>query len=70
MAGSRVTKLAELLTKYSLRVRKGDYALLRGSAVAEPIIRECYRHAVRAGANGETTHRHRRLAGDSLCWLI
>ncbi|MBS3820139.1 MAG: aminopeptidase [Planctomycetes bacterium] len=54
MPDPRVTKLAELLTRYSLRIRKGDYVLIRGSSVAAPLIQECYRHAVRAGANIET----------------
>ncbi len=54
MPDPRITKLAELLTKYSLRVKKGDYCLIRSSAIAEPIIQECYRHAIRAGAFVET----------------
>jgi aminopeptidase len=55
MPDPRITKLAELLTKYSLRVKKGDYCLIRSSAIAEPIIQECYRQAIRAGAFVETS---------------
>lgn len=54
MPDPRITKLAELLTKYSLRVKKGDYALITGPAIAEPILQECYRQALRAGALVET----------------
>ena len=54
MKDLRVEKLARVMIKYSLKVRKGQYLMLTGPAVAQPLIVECYREALRAGANVET----------------
>ncbi|HHH75444.1 MAG TPA: aminopeptidase [Phycisphaerae bacterium] len=55
MPDPRLEKLADVLTKYSVRLKKGQTVLIGGSAVAEPLIVECYRAAVRIGANVQTS---------------
>jgi aminopeptidase len=54
MYDARVAKLADLLIRYSLKVRKGQYVRIGGSALAAPLITECYRAAVKRGAHVET----------------
>ena len=51
MNDPRVVKLAKLLTSYSLKLRPGDSVAINGDAIAAPLIRECYRAALRCGAN-------------------
>lgn len=51
MPDSRVEKLAKVLTNYSLSLKKGDLLQIQGNPVAEPLIREAYREAVKLGAN-------------------
>ncbi|MEO0073515.1 MAG: aminopeptidase [candidate division WOR-3 bacterium] len=43
--------LAELLVKYSLRLKKGEWVHITGPAVAEELIRCCQAEALQAGAN-------------------
>ena len=50
MKDSRLEKLARVLTQYSLRLKPGDILAINGAAVAAPLIRECYRAALRCGA--------------------
>lgn len=47
----RAKKLAEVLLKYSLNLKKGDKVLLSGSEAVIPFIREAYRTAIEIGAN-------------------
>ena len=54
MKDPRVEKLARVMIEYSLRIRKGQYMVLVGPPVAGPLLLECYRHALRAGANVDT----------------
>ncbi len=54
MADSRIRKLAQLLVEYSLGIKRGQVLLIRGSALAAPLIREAYRAALRRGALIET----------------
>ena len=54
MVDPRVSKLARLLVEYSIALKKGQTVLINGNAVAAPLIRECYRQALRAGAFPET----------------
>ena len=54
MKDPRVEKLARVMINYSLRVRRRQYLMLTAPPAAEPLILECYRHALRAGANVET----------------
>ena len=55
MKDPRVEKLARVMIKYSLKIRKGQYMVLVGPPVAQPLIAECYREALRAGASCATT---------------
>lgn len=49
MHDARLDRLAEVLVRYSVNVRKGDVILLRGATVAEPLVVACFREIVRAG---------------------
>jgi aminopeptidase len=49
MADPRVEKLAKLVVKYSVAVKKGDEVMIAGAAEAAPFIRELYREVVKAG---------------------
>ena len=46
-------KYAELLVHYCLEIREGDKFYLKSTTLAEPLVREVYRAAIRAGANVE-----------------
>ncbi|OHB60174.1 MAG: peptidase M29 [Planctomycetes bacterium GWF2_42_9] len=48
------SKYARLLVNYSLKLQKGQRLLIVSSYQAEPLIREVYREAVRAGAFVDT----------------
>lgn len=54
MPDPRHQKLAHVLAHYSLALKPGDKLLLGGPISAEPLIREIYREAVRAGAHVTT----------------
>lgn len=43
-------KYAHLLVNYCLEIKEGDRLLIRTTTAAEPLVREVYRHATRAGA--------------------
>ena len=45
----RITKMAELLVRYSLGVREGDLCWLRATPAAGPLVQECYRQVLLAG---------------------
>lgn len=47
-------KYAELLVRYSLYLKKGEKLLISSTYLAEPLVREVYREALRAGAHPET----------------
>ena len=47
-------KYAELLVHYSLYLKKGERLLISSTYLAEPLVREVYREALRAGAHPET----------------
>ncbi len=47
----RITKMAELLVRYSLGVREGDLCWLRATPAAGPLVQECYRQILLAGGN-------------------
>lgn len=51
MPDLRIEKLAKLIVNYSLDIKKGDYLLIQGYALAQPLIKEVYREAIRKGAN-------------------
>lgn len=44
-------KLAKILVNYSLKLKPGDLFAIESPLVAEPLVREVYREAVRAGAH-------------------
>lgn len=54
MRDPRVAKLANVMINYSLKVKKGQYMMLTGAPVSQPLLVECYRAAMKAGANVET----------------
>jgi aminopeptidase len=47
-------KYAKLLVHYSLGLKKGDKLLISSTYLAEPLIKEVYREALRQGAHPET----------------
>jgi aminopeptidase len=47
-------KYAELLVRYSLALNKGERLLISSTYLSEPLVREVYREALRAGAHPET----------------
>jgi aminopeptidase len=49
MHDPRIEKLARLLTGYSLNLKAGDILAINASPVAAPLIRACYRAALRRG---------------------
>ncbi|MGD0016374.1 MAG: aminopeptidase [Verrucomicrobiia bacterium] len=50
MKNPRLENLARVLTRYSLKLKPGDILAINGEAMAAPLIRECYRAALRCGA--------------------
>ncbi len=56
----RVTKLAKLLTHYSIGLREGDLFVIRATPAAAPLIEACYREALGLGAH---PHVDLRLPG-------
>jgi aminopeptidase len=54
MAEPRIEKLARLLVEYSIGLKKGQKLMIRGHYLAAPLIRECYRAAIKAGAHVES----------------
>jgi aminopeptidase len=54
MTDPRVAKLADLLVNYSLELKPGEIVRLDGGTVAEPLVRELYREALRAGGYPRT----------------
>jgi len=57
MTDPRLRKLAHVLVHYSLALKPGDKLLISAPAFAEPMIREIYREAIRAGAHVGTKIR-------------
>src|SRR5258706_122876 len=51
MPDPRVSKLAQVLIHYSLKIKPGDKLQIRGATITTPLIRETYKEAVRAGAH-------------------
>jgi aminopeptidase len=47
----RLTRHAEVVTRYSLGLKKGDRVLIQGDVTAMPLVAECYRQAVAQGAH-------------------
>lgn len=51
MRDERVAKLADLLVNYSVAVKPGDKVAIRGSILAEPLMREVYKKVLQAGGH-------------------
>jgi aminopeptidase len=51
MTDSRIEKLAEILVDYSVSVKPGDWVLVRGNMIAEPLIREVFTKVLQAGGH-------------------
>lgn len=47
----RVQKMADCLVNYSIRVRPGDWVVVRSSTEGEPLVQACMEAILRAGAN-------------------
>ena len=43
-------KYAHLLVNYCVEIQKGDRLYIRSTTLAEPLVREVYREALKAGA--------------------
>ena len=50
---SILSKYAHLLVHYCLQIKKGDKLFLKSTTLAEDLVREVYREAIRAGATVE-----------------
>ncbi len=50
MKDPRIEKLADLLVNYSVAIQPEEKVLIRGSAVAEPLLVEIYKKVLQAGA--------------------
>lgn len=51
---NRVEKLARLLVKYSMGIKKGDYLFIQANSISAPLVKEAYRQAILEGAMVET----------------
>lgn len=51
MADPRIENLAKTLVNYSVKVKPGDWVLVRGHVLAMPLIEEVLRHVIQAGGN-------------------
>lgn len=49
-----LNQYAQLLVQYCLEIEPGDQLLIRGTTLAEPLVREVYREALKAGARVDT----------------
>ena len=45
----RIAKMAELLVRYSVGVREGDFCVIRATPIAAPLVQECCRQVLLAG---------------------
>ena len=51
MKDPRIEKLAEMLVSYSAPIKKGDKAVIQGSSIAAPLMREIYRQVLIGGGH-------------------
>ncbi len=54
-----LSKYAQLLVHYCLDIQQGDRFYIKSTTLAEPLVREVYREAIRAGAIVETNLQFR-----------
>ena len=50
MVDNRISKFAKVLVNYSLRLKKGDFFVIQGNVVSEPLLKEVYKEAILVGA--------------------
>lgn len=50
MVDTRLTKLANVLVNYSLKLKKGELFIIQGNTICEPLALEVYKEALAAGA--------------------
>ncbi|WP_324669306.1 aminopeptidase [Geochorda subterranea] len=53
MADPRITRMAQVLVRYSVAVKPGEPVLIHCTDLAAPLVREIYREALRAGGHPE-----------------
>lgn len=53
MSNSILVKYAKLLLHYSLELKKGEKIYIRSTTLAEPLIKEVYKEAIKIGAHPE-----------------
>lgn len=53
MSNSILEKYARLLLHYSLEIKEGEKIYIRGTTLAEPLIKEVYKEALKIGAHPE-----------------
>ena len=51
MTDQRTSRLAQLLIEYSMKVEPGERIAVTGTTLAEPLMLECMRQILRAGAH-------------------
>lgn len=51
MIDTRLKKLADLLVNYSVEIQPGEWVLIRGNHIAEPLISEVNRAVLEAGGH-------------------
>lgn len=51
MRDIRLIKLADLLVNYSVKIKKGEFVILQGDAITEPLLLELYRKVLEAGGH-------------------
>ena len=51
MIDTRIKKLADLLVNYSVKIQPGEWVMIQGNLIAEPLISEVYRAVLEAGGN-------------------
>ena len=51
MLNTRIARLADLLVRYSVAVKRGDKVLINGSSLAEPLLLEVYASVLRCGGH-------------------
>ncbi len=54
-----LSKYAHLLVHYCLEIKKDDRLFIKSTTLAEPLVREVFREAIRAGAHVETNLQFR-----------
>lgn len=65
MTDPRYQKLAELLVSYSVSTKKGDWVLVLGDILAEPLVKEVVAQVLRAGGHPTTL-----LSSDALAEVM